>query len=189
MLPSTSILLDSGSNAPEHCLQLSRSLELGEPFVEQTTLERYAQPSITYQLRAVVELIGEGGVSSLLKTWMLVILRAKTMEYPPTETKDFPSEFKEFELRVIRKTLTGRPLGTLNISIQEPPALKYGSHSSQSSTKGQLKMDFEAADSSNTTSTLKDKKFTLYSLIRVKTFYSVIPFHRLPNQSLLASSD
>jgi hypothetical protein len=181
-------LASSSSNVPEHCLQLPPSLELGEVFVEQTTSERYAQPSITYQLRATVELIEEG-IPSLLKTSMPVILRAKTTEYPPTETEDFPSEFKEFESRVIRKTLTGRPLGTLAISIQEPPALKYGSHSSQSSTKGQLRMDFEAADSSNASSTLKDMKFTLYSLIRVKTFYSVTPFPRLPSQSLLVSND
>jgi hypothetical protein len=182
-------LAGSGSNAPEHCLQLPPSIELGEVFVEQTTRERYAQPSITYQLRATVELIDEGGVPGLLRTSMPVVLRANTTEYPPTETEDFPSEFKEFESKVIRKTLTGRPLGTLTISIQEPPALKYGSLSSQSSTKGQLRMDFEAADSSNAYSTLKGMNFTLYSLIRVKTFYSVTPFPRLPSQSLLVSED
>jgi hypothetical protein len=165
-------LAGSGSNAPEHCLQFPPSLELGEVFVEQATRERYTQPSISYQLRATVELIDDGGVPSFLRTTMPVVLRANTTEYPPTETEDFPSEFKEFESKVIRNKLTGRPLGTLTLSILEPPA-----------------MDFEAADSSNAYSTLKGMKFTLYSLIRVKTFYSVTPFPRLPSHSLLVSKD
>ena len=48
-----------------------------------------------------------------------------------------------------------------------------------------MNLEFESTSSSNIHKSLQSLSFTVCSLIRGKTFYSVKPFLRLPSQSLL----
>lgn len=177
----------SNPDTPEHCLQLPPSLELGGLVVDDLTGKRFAQPSIEYSLRAAVTInIGNGNRARTIETSMPVILMPHTQEFPPTETKDFPAEFKERESKILRRSLIGGKLGKMNISIQEPPALTYDTLSTRSTTEALIKLELESTSSGDIHWILTEMTFTILSLIRVKTFYSIKAFPRLPSQSLLS---
>jgi hypothetical protein len=83
----------------------------------------------------------------------------------------------------------GGTLGTMNVSLQEPPALVYNASSTGSSTTALMKLEFgsTSASSNGVPKSLQGLSFTVFSLVRVKTFYSVKSFPRLPSQTLLES--
>lgn len=185
MIPCTN------QDPPEQCLQLPPSLDLGEALVDNATGKRFAQPSITYFLRAAARITIGASQGSTLETILPVIITPYTEELPPTDITDFPSEFKERETRVLRRTLVGSSLGTMKVSLQEPPALEYEPTSTYSRTEAMIKLEFEAARSSSSGETQKivqGLSFTIYSLVRAKTFYSIKSFPRLPSQTLLGLS-
>jgi hypothetical protein len=124
-----------------------------------------------------------------LETFLPVTIAPYTEELPPTETDDFPMEFKERESKVLRRSLMGGTLGTMNVSLQEPLALVYDTLSTGSSTTALVSLEFEStsASSNDVPKSLQGLRFTVFSLVRVKTFYSVKSFPRLPSQTLLES--
>lgn len=177
-------------DSPEQCLQLPPSLNLGEELVDQCTGTRFAQPRITYFLRAAVSFAtGDHQVCKSLETILPITIAPYTEELPPTETEDFPMEFKERESKVLRRSLMGGTLGKMNVSLQEPPALVYDTSSNDSSTMALMRLEFEStsASSNDVPKNLQGLSFTVFSLVRVKTFYSVKSFPRLPSQTLLGS--
>ncbi|CZT42392.1 uncharacterized protein RSE6_02266 [Rhynchosporium secalis] len=180
----------STPNSPEQCLRLPPSLNLGEQYVDQSTGIHYAQPSITYFLRAAVSFAGGSQQNcTLLETFLPVTIAPYTEELPPTETNDFPMEFKERESKILQRSYLGGTLGTMSVSLQEPPAIIYNVSSTGTSTSALLRLEFESTSASprNVPKILQGLSFTVFSLIRVKTFYSVKSFPRLPSQSLLES--
>ena len=108
-----------------------------------------------------------------------------TEELPPTETNDFPLEFQEQDSKTLRRFLVGSTLGTMKVSMQEPPPLFYDALSVSGSTEALMKLEFESTNSMDIQKSLQSLSFTVYFLVRVKTFYSVKSFPRLPSQSLL----
>ncbi len=124
-----------------------------------------------------------------LETFLPVTIAPYTEELPPTETDDFPMEFKERESKVLRRSLIGGTLGTMNVSLQEPPALVYDTSSTGSSTTALIRLEFRSTSTSSNDvpKSLQGLSFTVFSLVRVKTFYSVKSFPRLPSQTLLES--
>jgi len=188
MIPSTN------PESPEHCLQLPPSIDLGTGLIDEATGKRFAQPNISYYLRAAVTVTVRGIDSrKSLETFLPVIITPHTEELPPTDTADFPTEFKEQESKVLRRSLfgskPGSKLGAVNASLQEPPALSYTTSSDCSSTEALLKLELESigANPSEIQKILQGISFTVYSLVRFKTFYSVKSFPRLPSQTLLQS--
>ena len=177
-------------DSPEQCLHLPPSLLLGDEFFDEATGKLFAQPNITYYLRAIANFtINDTGAKGSQETFLPVTVAPHTEELPPTETDDFPMEFKEQEIKVLRRSLLGTPLGTMKVSLQEPSALAYDTRSTHSHTTALLRLEFESASSSSNDvpKSLQGLSFTVFSLVRVKTFYSVKSFPRLPSQSLLES--
>ncbi|KAF2802901.1 uncharacterized protein BDZ99DRAFT_482461 [Mytilinidion resinicola] len=177
-------------DSPEQCLQLPPSLNSGEEFVDQCTGMRFAQPRIIYFLRATVSFTTEDHQDcKSLETFLPITIAPYTEELPPTETDDFPMEFKERESKVLRRSLIGGTLGTMNVSLQEPPALVYKTSSTGSSTAALMTLEFQSTSTSSNDipKSLQGLSFTVFSLVRVKTFYSVKSFPRLPSQTLLES--
>jgi hypothetical protein len=171
-------------------LQLPPSLNLGEEFVDQFTGTRFAQPRITYFLRAAVSFTTESHQDcQTLETFLPATIAPYTEELPPTATDDFPMEFKERESKVLRRSLMGGTLGTMNVSLKEPPALIYDTSSTSSSTTALMRLEFESTNVNlkDVLKSLQGLSFTVFSLVRVKTFYSVKSFPRLPSQTLLES--
>ncbi len=125
-----------------------------------------------------------------LETFLPITIAPYTEELPPTAIDDFPLEFKERESKVLRRSLMGGTLGTMKVSLQEPPALVYDTSSTSSSTTALMKLEFQPASTSSNDlpKSLQGLSFTVFSLVRVKTFYSVKSFPRLPSQTLLESS-
>lgn len=177
-------------DSPEQCLRLPPSLRLGEQYVDQSTGIQYAQPSITYFLRATVSFAtGVQQNHSLLETFLPVTIVPYTEELPPTETNDFPMEFKERDSKILQRLYLGGSFGTMSVSLQEPPALIYDVSSTGARTSALMRLEFESTTASprDVPKSLQELSFTVFSLIRVKTFYSVKSFLRLPSQSLLES--
>jgi hypothetical protein len=84
-IPSTN------SEAPEQCLRLPRSLDLGDGYIDPSRGKRFAHPSITFYLRAVVTVFTAGHEDpKSVETFLPVIIAPYTEELPPTETGDFP---------------------------------------------------------------------------------------------------
>lgn len=172
--------------SPEQCLQLPPSLELGDLIIDGATGHRYAQPSITYYLRAAVTFRTRAGNARMSQeTSLPVVITPHTEELPPTETNDFPAEFREQETKIMRRFLMGTTLGALKISLGEPPPLTYHDGSEHSSTGALMRLEFVPTSSSSTSKLPHGLTFTVYSLVRVKTFYSVKGFPGLPSQGLL----
>ena len=181
------MLANPDLDSPQQCLQLPPSLELGDLYIEEFTGKRFAQPSIVYLLRGSVSVkAGRDSESKSLETVLPVVVTAHTQEFPPTEIKDFPGEFKEEESKVLRRTLIGSPLGAMRVSIREPPPLTYSIGAAGSGSKAVLNLEFESAGSWDQHQNLQGLNFTILSLIRTKTFYSIKSFPRLPSQSLLS---
>lgn len=179
-------LASGNPNLPEQCLQLPPSLDLGRSIIEESTGKRFAQPSIVYYLRATVDLDEqEHAGRKQIETSVPLIVMPHTKEFPPTETKDFPSEFKEQESKGLRKSFISGKLGVMKVSITEPPALTYATSAVCSTTEALLNLEFESDGTNQTLQALKNMRFTILPLIRIKTFYSLDIFPVLPSQGLL----
>jgi hypothetical protein len=176
--------------SPQQCLQLPPSLEHGNPVIDESTGKRYAQPNIAYYLRATVSIKAGGeeedSSSTTLESSLPVTVTPYTEEFPPPETKDFPFEFKEQESKALRRSLTGSSLGVMKLSMHEPPALTYNLGCTCTSTEAHLKLEFEPASSCDAHQSLQGLSFTIRPLIRIKTFYSVKSFPKLPSQSMMS---
>lgn len=183
-IPRTIVSSNSGSIL--HSLRLPPSIELGGVIIDELSGNRFAQPSISYQVRAIVKFSGQGEdpmPPTEISTPIIIV--PNTEELPPTETKDFPREFLLRESKTIRSSLLGCSHGTMAVSMQEPHALIYTCSSTKASTEGFLNLEVESTSPGNIHQSLQATSITVLSLIRVKTFYSIEAFPRLPSQTLL----
>ncbi|KIW42978.1 uncharacterized protein PV06_06467 [Exophiala oligosperma] len=178
----------SDPQSPEHCLQLPPSIELGAVIVDETG-KRFAQPSISYALRAKVCFAARTDDETMppVESSLPLILRPRTKEFPPTDTIDFPTEFKLQVSKSVRRSLFARNLGTLTVSIQEPRPLIYDASSMGSLTECHVGLELLALDSGDVHQALQAMEISIHSWVRVKTFYSVKSFSQLPSQTLLSS--
>ena len=178
----------SDPQSPEHCLQLPPSIELGSVIVDENG-KRFAQPSITYALRAAVCFAARTDDETMppVESSIPLILRPRTREFPPTDTIDFPTEFKLQVTKPVRWSLFARHLGNLRVSMQEPRPLLYNSSSMGSLTECHVGLELLAFGSGDVHQALQAMEITIHSWVRAKTFYSVKPFSQLPSQTL--SSD
>jgi hypothetical protein len=120
-----------------------------------------------------------------LETTLPVVIMPVTEELPPTETRDFSSEFRECDTKLLRRFSVRGPLSTLKFSLQEPPPLVYGRRSLSSSTTAVVQLELESTNSADVQKSLQGLSLTVCSLLRAKTFYSVKSFPMLPGKSLL----
>ncbi len=182
----SNIITGSTAEPPLQCLRLPPSIELGKVYVEDSSGKRFAQPSISYHLRAVVNFAERGQDPAYnAETSIPIVIMPHTEELPPTDTHDFPAEFKLRESRMIRWSSLGRSLGIMAVSMQEPRALTYDLSSTGASTVAVLNLEVEPNGAYNAHQGLQAMSFTLLSLLRVKTFYSIKAFPQVPSQSLL----
>ncbi|KFY90092.1 hypothetical protein V498_06176 [Pseudogymnoascus sp. VKM F-4517 (FW-2822)] len=171
---------------PDHCSQLPPSAELGAVFVDESSGKRYAQPSINYELRALVGISTQDEDAVIaVESILPIIIIPHTEEFPPTSTHDFPTEFKELDSKFLRLSIFGRPTGTMSISMREPQPLSYNSSSIYAATEAQLDLEFSTPDVGDAVLILQAMKITVHPLIRAKTFYGVESFPRLPSQTLV----
>lgn len=181
-------IASSTTGSPSHCLQLPPSIELGKVYIDESLGKRFAQPSISYHVRALVNFTIEGqDQAQSAETYIPILIIPHTEELPPTDTEDFPAEFKLQESKTIRWSSLGRSLGTMMVSMQEPRALTYDIASTRASTECVLNLEVEPTGTGDIYPSLQAMSFTVLSLVRIKTFYSVKAFPRLPSQTLLTA--
>jgi hypothetical protein len=175
--------------SPEHCLQLPPSIELGSVIVDNETKNRFAQPRISYTVRALVTFVGRDDESTIpVEASTPIILMSQTKEFPPTDTADFPAEFKLQESKSIKWSLFGRPLGNLVVSMQEPRPVIYDATAPVGFTECYLALELLPSGYEDVMPALQNMRITIHSLVRTKTFYSVKSFPRLPSQTLLSDN-
>jgi hypothetical protein len=173
--------------SPEHCLQLPPSIELGSVMVDNETRNRFAQPSISYAVRALITFVGRDDDATIpVEASVPIILMSHTKEFPPTDTVDFPAEFKLQESKSIKWSLFGRSLGNLVISMQEPRPVTYDATALAGFTECRLALELLPSGYEDVVPALQNMRITIHSLVRTKTFYSVKSFPRLPSQTLLS---
>ena len=177
----------SDSQSPEQCLQLPPSVELGRVIIENNTRKRYAQPNITYAVKAIVHFAGDDEIRPPVETSLPFVLSPLTKEFPPTDTVDFPAEFKLEESKPLRLSLFGQKLGIMTVKMSEPRPLVYGYSSLRSFTECHLQLRFSPTHPDATHEAFQAMKFSIHSLIRVKTFYSVKSFSTLPSQKFVGN--
>lgn len=170
--------IGTNPRTPEQCLVLPPSLT-ASPSVQNTA-------SVSYHLNVTAEtwLQGQESVEISTATKPVTVIPL-TEERPPLETHDFPAEFVESVSRTVRTSILRTTIGTMKISICEPPALSYRLSSSGGSTSLSLHVDHQAKGNSKTCRRLMATGFSIHSVIRVKTFRSTTPFPKVPSQALL----
>lgn len=156
--------------------------------IDKANGTRFAQPSIQYYVKAIVGFTSGEAPSQTRKVAEEVapiIISSYTIENPPTDVRDFPAEFKEAETQPLKRHLFQSSLGMMKISTREPPAMSFSDGSANGSTTVSLKLELQSRNSSEILEMLESLTFTILSLMRVKTFYSLKSFPRLPSLSLL----
>jgi hypothetical protein len=182
------VLPNVDTNLPRYCSQLPPSVELGQVIIDKKNGTRFAQPSIQYYVKAVVGFMSGEAPSrtrKVVEDSAPVVISPYTIEYPPTDIRDFPAEFKELETQPLKRHVFKTALGIMTVSTREPPAMEFSDGSENGSTTASLKLELQSRNSSKIHDLLENLTFTILSLVRVKTFYSLRPFPRLPSLSLL----
>ncbi len=154
---------------------LPPSVELGEVIIDDSTGNHYAQPCIAYYLSTIVSFTAEGGNNEgrqTMETFSLIIIQPPTGEISPTEIPVFSADFMEADTHGLRKYILGPELGTMTASMREPPLIHFGGQYS-SSTNACLRLEFDAQRSSHIHRVLRGLTFTISSLVRIRTSYSL----------------
>ena len=153
---------------------LPSSVELGEVIIDHSTGNHYAQPCIAYYLSTLVSFTTYDGNNAghQTETFSPIVIPQPTNEIPPTETPELPAEFTEEDSHGLRRYLLGPELGTMRASMRESPSLHFSGQYS-SSTNACLMLEFDAQRSSHIYRVLHGLTFTISTLVRVKTSYSL----------------
>jgi hypothetical protein len=154
---------------------LPPSVKLGEVIVDHSTGNHYAQPCIAYNLSTVVSFTtydGNNAGRQTTETFSPIVIPQPANEIPPAETPEFPAEFTEEDSHGLRRYLLGPELGTMTASMRESPSIHFSGQYS-SSTNACLTLEFDAQRSSHIYRVLHGLTFTISSLVRVKTAYSL----------------
>lgn len=157
--------------------------------LDKRTRKRYAQPCISYAIRAAITFAQpNSAIATLVEASVPISLRPYTIEYPPTATDDFPSEFKLKDHRSVRWWCFGHTIGTLTVSIREPKPISFDATTHVGVTSCPLQLQLlPGEDGDYNFEALKYFRATLEPILRIKTFYSVRTFPKLPSQKLLDS--
>ena len=180
-------------NVPNQCLNLPPSLKLGDIYRRPSETWDYAQPNIEYFLKVEVK-VRPNCISTSprsLETSKPVTIIPCSLPLPPTVASDFPAEFIISASNTYRAFLLGLWC-TMTLSMEEPPAVFLSNDHGSSSAKAVLHISIKTADGKTNGASakgiplnLKRLSFKVQPILRAKTFYSTIPFSKMPGQTML----
>jgi hypothetical protein len=190
VVPKWAIVKD---RVPNQCLNLPPSISIGQILPGHQEPEVYAQPNISYHLRAMVKYhTSEESEIYTLEAWKEIKIVPITEILPPTNIQDFSAEFIESQTQTFRMSMFGGPAFSMTLSISEPPPITLKDMRTQGTTSAELGIDIKAAEGNidersveRLPQKLRRLTFTVEPIFRAKTFYSTIPFAKLPGQTML----
>lgn len=184
-----------GDSVPDQCLSLPPSLQGGRTLPGTEEPEVYAQPNISYHLCAFVRFrVSEDLPVQYLEAYQKIEVIPYTEMLPPTDIRDFPVEYIESTTHSFRTSIFGRTICTIALSMHEPPAIQLGKIPHNGTTE--VKIDVEVQIKKGKLDTtgvqqllqkLQSVQFKGDTIIRAKTFYSTVPFSKLPGQTMLTA--
>jgi hypothetical protein len=127
-----------------------------------------------------------------LEAWKEIRIVPITKILPPTYIQDFSAEFIESQTQIFRTSKFGGPAFSMTLSISEPPPIVLEDMRTQGTTSAELGIDIKAAEGNidqrsveKLPQNLRRLTFNVEPIFRAKTFYSTIPFAKLPGQTML----
>jgi hypothetical protein len=179
--------------ASSQCLNLPPSVSIGQILRGSQEPEVYAQPNISYHLKTLVKYhTPNESEAQTLEAWKEIRIVPITEILPPTDTRDFATEFVEAHTQIFRKSMFGGPAYSMTLSLNEPPAIRVQDIRMRGTTLAELIVDIRAAEGSihersvdRLFQTLRKLTFHVEPIFRAKTFYSTTPFSKLPGQTML----
>jgi hypothetical protein len=190
VIPKWALLKDT---VPNQCLSLPPSISIGQALPWHQESEVYAQPNISYHLRALVKYhTANDAEIQTLEAWKEIRIVPITEILPPTDTQDFAAEFVESQTQTFRTSMFGSATYSMTLSMSEPPAITLQDMRMRGTTTAELAIDIKAAEGSidersvnRLPQTIRKLTFKIEPIFRAKTFYSTSPFKKLPGQTML----
>ncbi|MCJ1421930.1 hypothetical protein MMC32_008297 [Xylographa parallela] len=184
-------VLAPSATVPDQCLYLPPSLLAGQVISGNKEIEKFAQPNVAYYvaLKAVFR-TSETSEPETREAWEEIKLIPYTEKLPPVETDDFPAEFVHSMTHNFRVSMFSSTMDTMTISLGEPSVIQLGE--ALCTTDLEFSIDVEATASERSTKRtdrlarcLEIVSFEIEVMLRAKTFYSTVPFPRIPGQTML----
>lgn len=178
---------------PDQCLALPPSMSLGAKRMGSHAHETYAEPNISYHVRAILRYRTEVcPEAQTIEVWKEILFMPITTIQPPINVQDFPAEFVESQIRKFQPALFGGPTYPMTFTMTEPSAVKVKNMQIPGSTWTELNIIIiKPVDSTKGSlqlpPSLQNLTFNVESVLRTKTFYSLSPFAVMPGQALLTT--
>ena len=186
-------VLTKGFTVSEQCLRLPPTLQVGSVVKDNIGENIYAQPSITYQLRAQASLIrpNEETGTTLISSQKEIPIWISAPANPPSDIRDFPAEFVERAAHPFRLSLFRTQTFTMTMSTAEPPPVICRDMISSGLTTGKITIQVLShqpnIDPKGIMPLLKNLRFNVLPVLRAKTFYSRRTFPKFPGQNMLTA--
>ena len=186
------------AQVPDQCLNLPPSTSLGQPYKVPGEQCEYGQPNIEYQLVARITLRRRthgSGQPPQLETHgasKTVTIMPCSLPSPPTDLDDFPTDFIGSQSNAYSEWFSGTQY-MMRLSTAEPSAvilqplmdstimIPVNIVVESGTNKGSASKFMELP------SKLKNLNFKVQPILRAKTFYSTVPFSRMPGQTMLTA--
>lgn len=181
---------------PDQCLDLPPSIFVGQSYKLHGEQWEYGQPNIEYQLVAQITLRRSTRDSSRLpqpevqSASKLITIMPCSLPSPPTDLSDFPAEFISSESNTYNAIFSGTSY-TMRLSTIEPnPVVLKPATDNIAIIPVHVEIDTVPGKSDLPTelpSKLRNLAFKVQPILRSKTFYSTVPFRKMPGQTMLTA--
>lgn len=168
---------------------LPPSLAVGEVCLDRHG-NKCMQPLITYGLRAIVLHRPTARSPRLTsRAFREIVFSPWTEPTPPVSIEDFPGEFCFNAHSNIKARLSRCLLGSLAVSMAEPPPLISSQHGNPGSTRGLLKLELHSPRLASKNLQLPHWPCEITLEVVRKVYYSTMPLGEVASDRLMSSSE
>ncbi|ETN43758.1 uncharacterized protein HMPREF1541_11151 [Cyphellophora europaea CBS 101466] len=184
--------LTKAPNVPQQCLQLPPSMTVGAILQDENSGLDYAQPKIIYSLVANVEIRSGSGHQMTIYGSKEVPIWLFSAPSPPVDTRDFPAEFVEELYHPCRPNRFRKETFLVTVSSAEPSPVRFDNRRTRGNVTCKVVVtvaDTRLGSDVDRLLELSPKiRLSVTPALRIKTFYSMSPFSRMPGQTMLTTT-
>lgn len=182
--------LSKASDIPQQCLQLPPTMTVGTVLQDENSGQNYAQPRVSYSLVADIELRSASDHQTTVSGNKEIPVWAFSAPNPPVNTHDFPAEFVETLYHPCRPNRLRKETFLVTMSTSEPPAITLTDRRLPGSTSCNIYITVTdtrlGSDGRRLLDVSQNIRLNFTPALRVKTFYSMYPFSKMPGQTMLS---
>lgn len=183
--------LTKTTNVPQQCLQLPPSMTVGAVLQEEGSGLTYAQPRITYSLVANVEIWSHSGNRLTMSASKEIPIWSTSAPSPPINTADFPAEYVERLYHACRPNRFRKETLLMTVSSAEPSPIVLINRSTVGDATCVVSVTLAdtrlGSDVEHLLTICSRIRLSIIPALRIKTFYSITPFSRMPGQTMLTA--